>query len=167
MGEGVFVQNLLILFLVCLVVLTSIDPAMAAAKKKKSKTDIEVEKQLAPIVEVLTPLSQKGSARGLFSPDEAAQAMEVKLQLLDLIRDYPTNTMLVKPAYEAGRLFRYREMYDDAYDFYNYIQTNFPGSPYASQARVEIQRMKQQLGDQYFADTAGSLTAPIATPAQP
>lgn len=90
----------------------------------------------------------------MFSPDEVSQALDIKLQLLDLIKDYPTSELLIRPAYEAGKLFRAREMYDDAYDFYNYIQTNFPNSPYASQARVEIQRMKQQLGEQYFAESA-------------
>src|SRR5262245_41324010 len=131
----------MIVFLLLLVLLNCIDPAMAATKKRRSKADVELEKTLTPVVEELSPLSQKGASRGLFSPDEAAKTLDVKLKLLDLIHDYPTNEMLVKPAYEAGRLFRYREMYDDAYDFYNYIQSNFPNSPYAAQARVEIQRM--------------------------
>ncbi len=160
-----FAQNLLVVFLVMLVLLTAIDPALAAAKKKKSKTDLEVEKVLTPIMEELTPLSQKGASRGLFSPAEVAKAMEVKLQLLDLINSYPTSELLVKPAYEAGRLFRAREMYDDAYDFYYYIQSNFPNSPYATQARVEIQRMKQQFGDQYFAEsTPMNSSAPVGSP---
>lgn len=158
-----FVQNLLILFLVLLIVLTAIDPALAAAKKKKSKADLELEKQLEPIVEDLGPLSLKSASRGLFSPDEAAKALELKLKLLDLIREYPTNEMLAKPAYEAGRMFRYREMYDDAFDFYNYIQSNFPGSPYASQARVEIQRMKEQLGDSYFAGQVNTRPEPAVS----
>lgn len=143
-------QNLLILFLVMLILLTAIDPALAAAKKKKSKADVEVEKLLDPIVQDLTPLSQKGAARGLFSPEDASKLVEIKLKLLDLISDYPTSKMLAKPAYEAGRLFRYREQYDDAYDFYNYVQTNFSASPYAAMSQVEIQRMKQLLGEQYF-----------------
>lgn len=159
------VQNLLIALLLLLVVLTAIDPAMAAAKKKKSKADQEVEKQLEPIVQELNPLVQKGAARGLFSPDEVAKAMTVKLQLLDLMSQYPTSEMLAKPAYETGRLFRYRELYDDAYDFFNYVQTNFPNSPYASQSRVEIQRMKQQLGEGYFS-TAG-MEAPPSTVTTP
>lgn len=162
-GETVIIQNLLILFLVALILLTVVDPALAAAKKKKSKTDLEVEKALTPIVEVITPLSQKGAARGLFSPDDVAKAMDAKLKLLDLIHDYPTNQLLAKPAYEAGRLFRCREMYDDAYDFYNYVQTNFPTSPYASMSRVEIQRMKQQLGERYFSDSATNPQTPTSS----
>lgn len=161
-----FAQNLLVVFLLLLVLLTVIDPAMAAAKKKKSKADLELEKVLDPIVQELTPLSQKGNSRGLFSPDEMAKALELKLKLLDLIHDYPTNQMLAKPAYEAGRLFRSREMYDDAFDFYNYLQTSFPTSPYATQAKVEIQRMKQQLGEGYFADSTPAATpADVKTPA--
>ncbi len=158
----VFAQNLLVLFLVALILLTAIDPALAASKKKLSKADKEVQKVLDPITQVLTPLEQKSAARGLFSPDDVAQAMDVKLQLLDLIRDYPTSQLLVKPAYQAGRLFKSREMYDDAFDFYNYIQSNFPTSPYAAQARVEIQRMKQLLGDQYFATEGGSSAVPAS-----
>lgn len=157
-----FVQNLLIVFLVLLIVLTAIDPVLAASKKKKSKADAEVEKALEPIVQELTPLSLKGASRGLFSPDEVSKALDIKLKLLDLIQEYPTSTVLIKPAYEAGRLFRAREMYDDAFDFYNYILVNFPNSPYAAQSRVEIQRMKQQLGEQYFSQSASEQPAPSA-----
>jgi hypothetical protein len=152
-----FAQNLLVIFLILLVMLTAIDPALAGGKKKKSKADIEVEKALDPVVQELTPLTQKSTAHALFSPEEDSQAQDVKMKLLDLIKDYPTSELLVRPVFEAGRLFRAREMYDDAFDFYNYIQTNFPTSPYALQSKVEIQRMKQQLGDQYF----------IEPPAQP
>lgn len=158
-----FVQNLLLIFLVLLILLTAIDPALAAPKKKKNKADAEVEKLLEPIVQDLSPLSQKGVSRGLFSPDDVAKALDIKLKLLDLINDYPTSPLLVKPAYEAGRLFRYREMYDDAFDFYNYIQTNFPDSPYATQARVEIQRMKQLLGESYFAESGQGALSPAGS----
>jgi hypothetical protein len=159
-----FVQNLMIVFLLLLVLLTAIDPAMAAAKKKKSKAEIEMDKQLEPITQDLGPLSLKSASRGLFSPEDAAKSLEIKLKLLDLIHDYPTSEALVKPAYEAGRLFRYREMYDDAFDFFNYIQTSFPTNPYANQSRVEIQRMKQKLGDQYFYDTAGAAAPAVSSP---
>ncbi len=154
------VQNLLIVFLVLLIALSMIDPALAAGKKKKSKTDLEVEKVLTPIVEQLTPLSNKAASQGLFSPEDAAKAQEMKLQLLDLIHEYPTNQQLVKPAYEAARLFRFREMYDDAFDFYQYVTTNFANTPYASLSRVEIQRMKQVLGESYFAEPAPPEAAP-------
>ncbi len=160
-------QNLLIVFLMMLIMLTAIDPAMAVSKKKKSKADIEVQKQLDPIVQELTPLSNKGAARGLFSPDEVAKAMELKLKLLDLINEYPTSPLLVRPAYEAGRLFKAREQYDDAFDFYHYIEANFPNSPYATMARVEIQRMKQQLGNSYFADDTAAPAKVPATTAKP
>jgi hypothetical protein len=156
-GDIVFVQNLLVIFLLLLVLLTAIDPAMAVSRKKRSKADLEVQRELEPISQDLGALTQKGMARGLFSPEEVAKALDIKLKLLDLFQQYPTNDMLVKPAYQAGRLFRAREQYDDAFDFYNFIQTNFPSSPYAAQARVEIQRMKQQLGDNYF---SGNVSMP-------
>lgn len=155
-------QGVLIVCLVLTMLLTAIDPALAAGKKKKSKTDIEAEKGLEPFVQDLTSLSQKGAARGLFSPADMAKALEIKLQLLDLMQQYPGSPVLAKPAYEAGRLFRSREMYDDAFDFFNFIQTNFPTSPYGSQARVEIQRMKQLLGDSYFADSAAAPAQPVS-----
>lgn len=157
------VNNLLVVFLILIILLIAIDPAMAASKKKKSKVDIEVQKILEPVVQELTPLAQKGASRGLFSPAEIAKTMEIKLKLLDIINDYPSNKQLAKPLYEAGRLFRAREYYDDAYDFYNYIQTYFPDTPYATMARVEIQRMKQQLGDLYFSQTETPVPA-VAKP---
>jgi len=157
-------QGILIVCLVLTMLVTAIDPALAAGKKKKSKTDMEAEKGLEPFAQELTTLSQKGASRGLFSPAEMAKAMEIKLQLLDLMQQYPGSPVLAKPAYEAGRLFRSRELYDDAYDFFNFLQSSFPTSPYASQARVEIQRMKQLLGDSYFADSGSAAPAQPLTP---
>ncbi len=157
-----FVQNLLIGFLVLLIVLIAIDPAIAATKHK-SKADIEVQKQLDPITQELNTLSAKSAANALFSPDEVSKMLDIKLQLLDLIQTYPTDQLLIKPAYEAARLFKNREMYDDAYDFYNYIQTTFPQTPYGAQSKVAIQRMKQQLGDQYFMDSTPATQTTPAT----
>jgi hypothetical protein len=163
-GENVLAHNLIIVFLVLIIMLTAIDPAMAQSKKKKSKADLEVEKMLTPITQELTPLTQKSMARGLFSPNEMTQALELKLKLLDLMSDYPDSRLLAKPAYEAGQLFRAREMYYDAYDFYNYVVTNFPDSPYASMSRVEIQRMKQKLGETYFSGAPDASSMPAMVP---
>jgi len=148
-------QTLMIIFMLCIMCLTSLDPALAAGKKKKSKADQEVDKALEPVMQELTPLSQKSDAKGLFSPTDMSNALDVKLQLLDLMKDYATSEELIKPTFQAARLFKNREMFDDAYDFFNFIQTSFPQSPYAAQAKVEIRHLKQQLGDNYFADSAG------------
>jgi hypothetical protein len=148
-----FAQNLFIVFLFVLILLTAIDPTLSlAAGKKKSKADLEVEKALEPISADLGPLSQKSLSHGLFSPKEVSQTSNIKLQLLDLMTQYPTSPTLTKSVFQAGQLFRGREMYDDAYDMFNFIQANFAKSPYASMARIEIQRMKQKVGEAYFAE---------------
>ncbi|MEZ4575543.1 MAG: hypothetical protein R2857_11610 [Vampirovibrionales bacterium] len=74
----------------------------------------------------------------------------------------PLNDKLVKPAYETARLFKAREQYDDAFDFFNYVRTNYPNTPFALQSTTEIQRLKQQLGNDYFSETPMSVPNPWA-----
>lgn len=148
------IQTLFVVLLTLILGLAGLNPAFAAAKKKLSKADKAVQADLEPIAQDLSNLSLKASSRGLFSPSDMSKALDIKLKLLQLISDNPTSTLLPEPAYQAGRLFQAREMYDDAYDFYNFVTTNFATSPYAVQSKVQIQRMKQLLGESYFADSA-------------
>lgn len=75
---------------------------------------------------------------------------EIKHSLLTLMVDYPKTTPLAKPVYDAAQVFKTREQWDDAYDFYNYLLTNYPQSPYGIQAKAEIERLKKKLGPTYF-----------------
>ena len=101
------------------------------------------------------PLSQKAQARGFFSPDDMGKLLEAKATLMDIMNAYPKALPLAKPVYDCAVIFRMKERYDDAYDFFNYLSTYYGQSPYGLQAKVEIQRMKQKLGEKYFADMAG------------
>lgn len=128
------------------------EPTAWAAKKKKEEGAVDVAKALEEINVILQPLSKKAAARGMFSPDEMSQVQDVKLQMLVLLQSAPLSPELVRPTYEAAKLFLSRELYDDAFDFFNYLKTNYPSTPFGMQSAVEIQRLKQKLGDTYFSE---------------
>lgn len=146
-------QTIMIALMILTVLVMCVDPAIAWAAGKKGKADLQTE--LDTLSQDLTPLSRKAVAKGFFSPVDAGKVLDIKIKMLELMKQNPGNELLLRPAYESAKLFRAREMYDDAFDFFNFIKTNFPDSPYAIQSSVEMQRMKEILGDSYFAETKG------------
>jgi hypothetical protein len=76
---------------------------------------------------------------------------EIKHSLLALMMEYPKTTPLAKPVFDAAQVFKSREQWDDAYDFFNFLLANYPTTPYGLQSKVEIERMKKTLGPTYFA----------------
>lgn len=152
-------QQLMIVLLLLVIGLIAIDPAISYAA---SKTKGKLQKEVETISMQLSPLSRKAQSKGLFSPTDHSTMIDIKLKMMDLMKENPTNDALVRPAFEAAKLFKAREQYDDAFDFYNYIKTNFPDSPFALQSSTEIQRMKEQLGDSYFAQP-GSSRQPVGS----
>lgn len=152
-------QQLMIVLLLLIIGLVAIDPAISYAA---SKTKGKLQKEVDAISLQLSPLSRKAQSRGLFSPTDHSAMIDIKLKMMDLMKENPSNDALIRPAFEAARLFKAREQYDDAFDFYNYIKANFPDSPYALQSSTEIQRMKEQLGDTYFAQP-GAAKQPVGS----
>ncbi|MCA9799986.1 MAG: hypothetical protein KC474_10595 [Cyanobacteria bacterium HKST-UBA04] len=144
------------------------EPAYAKKKAKEEQQGPDVDQEVTELNAMLQPLSRKVAAKGLFSPNDNSKLMEVKFKLLTMMQTIPLNDKLVKPAYETARLFKAREQYDDAFDFFNYVRTNYPNTPFALQSTTEIQRLKQQLGNDYFSETPMSVPQPMGdTPATP
>ena len=90
-------------------------------------------------------------AHGLFSSDDVEKLNDIKYQLMDIMTDYPKAQPVAKPVFQMAQVLESRERYDDAYDFYNYVATQYASTPYGMQAKVQLSRMKVKLGENYFA----------------
>jgi hypothetical protein len=140
---------------VSLLVLPSPEPGFAkkkAAKGEKSQEaiDAEVKKTLEPLQTTLTDLMKKVQNRYLFSVKEADKLSEAHASLSDLMNQYPTHALLVKPAYEAAVILAQREQYLDAYQCLQFVATQFPQSPYGLKAKIQLHKLEKQLGADYF-----------------
>jgi hypothetical protein len=144
-------QNVILILLGMLIVLFTIDPVAMAKKKAPTGPDAEAQKDLEPVTQELAPLVKKGMARGLFSADDVDKLDTIKYQLMDIMTDYPKASPVAKPVFQMAQVLESRERYDDAYDFYNYVATQYASTPYGMQAKVQIARMKEKLGEKFFA----------------
>lgn len=149
-----------------------VDPAAQAAAEAEAKTkaiEAEIQTALTPLNKQLTALMMRVQARGLFSPEEAAQLVEIKYKLLDLIDQYPQNPSLAKPIYQAGTLFVERESYNDAFELFNYLAQGYSGLSYGAKAKGQIQQLEKQFGASYFSVelAAPAPTTPTASASTP
>lgn len=144
---------------------------LAAEAKKKggganpaAQADAEVKKGIDPINEQLDKLIIKVQSRALLSPKEAGELAELKYKLMDIMNQYPQNALLARPVYQAGVLFFERESYNDAYELFNYLAQGYPGNPYGTKAKSQIQQLEKRFGADYF-PVEVSVPAASATPA--
>ncbi|WP_373531078.1 hypothetical protein [Vampirovibrio sp.] len=139
-----------------------VDPvaqAAAEADAKAKASEAAIKKGLDPISLQLTKLLMRVQGRGLLSPAEAGQLVELKYQLLDLMEAYPQNGLLAKPVYQAGTLFTDREAYNDAFEMFNYLAQGYASNPYGAKARGQIQILERKFGANYFSVEKATPTA--------
>jgi hypothetical protein len=130
-----------------------VDPVAQAAAEAESKAkaaEAEIKKGLDPISKQLSKLLIRVQGRGLLSPDEAGQLVELKYQLLDLMEAFPQHGLLAKPVYQAGTLFSDREAYNDAFEMFNYLAQGYASNPYGAKAKGQIQILERQFGANFF-----------------
>lgn len=147
--------GLLTLLVLCTTSL-SLEPALAAKKKKGG--DSELQKVLEPMTKTIDDLLAKVQSHYLFSAKDNDALVTLKYQVLDIIKDNPTNPLVMKPVYQTAVIYNKREQFIDAYDLFTFISANFPDTPYGQRAKGEITKMKKQLGEDYF---------PVDTPTPP
>ena len=123
----------------------AIEPLAFGSKKKLSGADADAQKDLKPIENVLSPLAAKSKGRALFNADDLAQVQQVHDDLLEMMDNYPKSSVLTRPIYDAATVFESRDMLDEASEFFAYIQSNYPGSPYAALAKSEMDRIKKKM----------------------
>ncbi|MBY0405917.1 MAG: hypothetical protein K2X66_18585 [Cyanobacteria bacterium] len=121
-------------------------PLSAEAGKKKKGGDAELQKALTPITKIIDDLLSKVQSHYLFSPKDSGQLTTLKFQLLDLMKDNPTNPLLTKPIYQAATIYGQREQYGDSMDLYTFLVTNFPDTPYGLRAKMDLEQIKKQSG---------------------
>lgn len=148
-----------------------VDPVAQAAAEAEAKAKAEaaeVKKGLDPIATQLTKLLMRVQGRGLLSPEEAGQLVDMKYKLLDLMDQFPQNAALAKPVYQAGTLFVDREAYNDAFEMFNYLAQGYASNPYGAKAKGQIQILERKFGANYFSvEMATPAPAPETASATP
>lgn len=165
------------LVLLSLLVLAPLEAADAAKKKKggnadQAKIEAEVKAAVTPIEKILTTLSVKLQSRGLFSPQDAGQLADTKMKIFDLMSQYPTQPMIVRPVYQAGMILSDRGEYEDSYELLSFLSTQHGQTPYGIKAKAKMQQLERQLGPNFFPPppvvepTPGAETGKGAAPAK-
>ena len=135
MKKIVFLFFILITFLTC----NATTNTSYAAKKSTKKSGISpaVMKEMSEDVDFLTTKIYSGS---LFSPEDNAKLIKIKIQL--------DNQMLVAPDatlaplyYKAGNLYKAREYKNEAIDCYQTILENFADTALAPKALKELNQL--------------------------
>lgn len=148
MKRIIFLFFILITFLAC----NATTNASHAAKKSAKKSGISAAqmKEMSEDVDYLTTKIYSGS---LFSPEDNAKLIKIKIQL--------DNQMLVSPDatlaplyYKSGNLYKAREYKNEAIDCYQTILENFGDTALAPKALKEL----NQLGVKVNAPQANTIT---------
>ncbi len=148
MKKIIFLFLILIAFLAC----NATTNTSYAAKKTSKKSGISAAqmKEMSEDVDYLTTKIYSGS---LFSPEDNAKLIKIKIQL--------DNQMLVTPDatlaplyYKAGNLYKAREYKNEAIDCYQTILENFSDTALAPKALKEL----NQLGVKVNAPKANVIT---------
>lgn len=133
MKKIVFLFFILIIFLVCN---TTADSSYAAKKatSKKSAISPALMKEMSDDVDYLTTKIYSGS---LFSPEDNAKLIKIKIQL-DNQMLVAADATLAPLYYKAGNLYKAREYKNEAIDCYQTILENFGDTALAPKALKEL-----------------------------
>lgn len=134
--------------------MTGITDSASAKRKKKddgvdeaAKIEAEITKALEPIQEELKTLLDKMQGRSLFSPEDAGELGTIKYTLMDLLHQYPDSQLLAKPVFQTATVYSHRQDYQDAYELYQYVKTQFPENPYGVKSKQSIDQLRKKLGE--------------------
>lgn len=132
-------KKLLILFFVGILIVAAVSiDANAARKSGKAKGLSAV--QIQEMSTTVDDLTKKMYARGLFSPEDNANLIDIKIKL--------DNQMLVAPDaslaplyYKVGVLYKSREMKEESIDSFQTVLENFSDTAFAPKARAQLLSM--------------------------
>ena len=135
MKKIAFLFFILIAFLIC----NTTTNASYAAKKttKKSGISAALMKEMSEDVDFLTTKIYSGS---LFSPEDNAKLIKIKIQLDNQMLIAPDAT-LAPLYYKAGNLYNSREYKNEAIDCYQTILENFGDTALAPKALKELNKL--------------------------
>lgn len=143
-------KTLILLIIGMMVFAMAAKDSQAAKKTKKSASSITQE-DLTSMSDTIDRLTRKVYANSLFSPEDNAGMIEIKIKL--------DNQMLIAPDltlaplyYKAANLYKSREYNKEAIDCYQTILENFPDTALAPKARQAL----KSLGVEVIAPTEES-----------
>lgn len=138
-GVGIMSKKLLIIALVGILFFVLLGMQGVDAKKSSKKGSLSEEEMTAMSTTVET-LTKKMYGRGLFSPEDNQDLIDIKLKL--------DNQMLVAsdPAlaplyFKVGVLYKSRDMKDEAIDCFQTILENFADTALAPKAAAQLKTM--------------------------
>ncbi len=137
---------LVLLLLLCLVYsMANVESANAAKKSKKSAGGITAE-ELTTMATDIDKLISKIYARSLFSPEENAKVIEIKMKL--------DSQMLVAPDpafapmyYKLGKLFLARNYKPEAIECFQTVLENFADTALAPKSLTELKALGVEIKD--------------------
>lgn len=129
-----------IIVLVLMGVLVATIFGLETVEAKKSKKSGLSEDDVTTMSTTIESLTKKMYANGLFSPQDNASLIDIKIKL--------DNQMLVSPDvslaplyYKAGILYKSREMKDEAIECFQTILENFSDTALAPKAAAQLKAM--------------------------
>lgn len=133
-------KKTLVLLLIGLIIFSMASMDSLAAKKSKKSAGAISQEDMTTMSENLDRLTKKVYSNSLFSPQDNASMIEIKIRL--------DNQMLIAPDaglaplyYKAANLYRTREYKKEAIDCYQTILENFPDTALAPKARQALKDM--------------------------
>ena len=134
--------------------------SQAARKSKKSATAI-TQDDINAMSATIDNLTRKVYSNSLFSPQDNAKMIEVKIKL--------DNQMLISPDltlaplyYKAGNLYLAREYKKEAIDCFQTILENFPDTALAPKAAQALKNLGVEVVNPNAEDEEGSTTGQAA-----
>ena len=132
-------KTLILLIIGMLVFMMASKDSLAAKKSKKTAGAISQEDMTA-MSDTIDKLTQKVYSNSLFSPQDNASMIQIKIKL--------DNQMLIAPDaslaplyYKAANLYKAREYKQEAIDCYQTILENFPDTALAPKSRQALSAM--------------------------
>ncbi len=111
-----------------------------STERKKSKKGVITEEEMTTMSTTVDTLTKKMYAKGLFSPEDNENLIEIKIKL--------DNQMLVAPDltlaplyYKVGILYKSREMKDEAVECFQTVLENFSDTALAPKASAQLKAM--------------------------
>ncbi|MDD3238428.1 MAG: hypothetical protein PHV37_10080 [Candidatus Gastranaerophilales bacterium] len=123
--------------------LANVDSVLAARKSKTADTGISQE-EVTTLSGNLDKLTQKLYAGSLFSPQENAQIMQIKMKLDDQML-VASDPMYAPLYYKLGKLLKARGYKDDAVECFQTVLENFADTALAPKALNELKAMGVQI----------------------
>lgn len=132
-------KKILIIVLAGILVALAIGMSSVEAKKSSKKGGITPE-QMDTMSATVDTLTKKIYANGLFSPEDNANLIDIKIKL--------DNQMLVAPDpslaplyYKVGVIYKSREMKDESIESFQTILENFADTALAPKAAAQLKSM--------------------------